>query len=284
MTMLERRSSNTAIGVTTLRAVHQLLDGEPKILDDPIAAQLLDLATLSQMHTYPEYFQTPGQNALRAHIVMRSRYAEERLVAAMRRGIHQYLMLGAGFDTFAYRQPAWANSLQIFEVDHPASQRTKREQLAASGIPIPANLEFVAIDFEVTSLRDGLRASGFDPSQPAFVAWLGVMMYLSAEAIDAVLRFVVALPPSSEMVFTFASPDSALQRDGTGRPTLAEVAAAQGEPWRTRIEPERLVQQLQEVGFSAVSLLTPAEVEPYFRGRHDRLSAPRRVSIGSVRV
>ncbi len=282
--MVERRSSNTALGVTKLRAVHQLLDGEPKVLDDPIAARLLSVSTVFHIHTHPEYFQTPELKALRAHTITRSRYAEDRLAAAMQRGIRQYIILGAGFDTFAYRQPAWSKNLRIFEVDHPASQYTKRARLAEAGITSPANLEFVAIDFEHVALCDGLRASRFDPSQPTFVAWLGVMMYLSAEAIEAVLRFVVALPRTSEMVFTFATPDSAVQPENRERPTLAEVVAAYGEPWQTCIEPERLVQQWQALGFSSVSLLTPAEVEPYFRGRQDRLSAPRRVSIGSAMV
>ncbi|MCX6046204.1 MAG: class I SAM-dependent methyltransferase [Chloroflexi bacterium] len=280
----ERRSSNTALGVTKLRAVHQLLDGEPKVLNDPIAAQLLDVSTVFHIHTHPEYFQTPEMKALRAHIITRSRYAEDRLAAAMQRGIRQYMILGAGFDTFAYRQPAWAKGLQIFEVDHPASQYAKLDRLSEAGIAIPANLEFVAIDFEHVSLRDGLQVSGFDASQPTFVAWLGVMMYLSTEAIDAVLRFVVALPRSSEIVFTFATPDPVVEHENRGLPRLAEVAAIYGEPWRTRVEPEHLVQQFQEIGFSAIALLTPAEVEPYFRGRYDQLRAPRRVSIGSALV
>src|SRR5208282_4853044 len=117
---------NTAFGAATFRAVHQLIDEEPKILNDPIAPRLLDTSTRDQIRLTPNKFQTPRMKALRSQIVMRSRYTEDRLAEAVDNGVQQYLILGAGLDTFAYRQPHLARVLRIFEVDHSASQSSKR--------------------------------------------------------------------------------------------------------------------------------------------------------------
>src|SRR5271157_5401130 len=141
----QRNFSRTALGVAALRAVHQLLDGEPKILDDPIAARLLSADVLQQIQSNPARIHEPPDRGLRSHVVLRSRYAEERMAEAVQRGVRQCVILGAGFDTFAYRQPDWARSLRIYEVDHCATQAEKRQRLQAAGIPIPANLEFVAV-------------------------------------------------------------------------------------------------------------------------------------------
>ena len=276
----ERRSSSTAVSVSTLRAVHQLLDDEPKILDDPIAPRLLDPATRQRIWSHAAQFQTAKAKRLRAHIVIRSRYAEDRLAEAVRRGVGQYVALGAGDDTFACRQPAWARGLRIFEVDHPASQRAKRDRLQSARIPVPPNVTFVALDFERDGLPAGLRRAGFDPGRPAFVSCLGVLVYLSGGAIDAVFRFVASLPPSSEMVFTFARQAGTAADTSRGRDSAAVAAAAVGEPWLTRFEPARLVHRLLRVGFSDVALLTPADIEQrYVRDRRDGLRAPRRIRL-----
>src|SRR5208282_3764615 len=181
-----RNSSRTALGVAALRAVHQLLDGEPKILDDPIAARLLDADVLQQLRSNPARPHEPLTKGLRSHVVLRNRYAEERMAQAVQRGVRQCVLLGAGFDTFAYRQPDWARSLRIYEVDHRATQEDKRQRLQSASIPIPANLEFVAIDFESASLRQGLQTSTLNFSQPVFFSCLGVLVYLTREAADAV--------------------------------------------------------------------------------------------------
>lgn len=207
--MTEYQPSRTALGVAVLRAAHQLIDGSPKILDDQVILQLLDSAYLDHVQTNPDCYQMPQAVRLRVSVLIRSRYAEDRLQMAVKRGITQYVSLGAGFDTFPYRQPAWARTLRLFEVDQPASQAAKRERLAHSGISIPPNVEFVPIDFEKTSLADGLSASSFDATRPTFVSWLGVTMYLTQQAIDAVLRYVASLPRTSEIVFTFVPPPPA---------------------------------------------------------------------------
>jgi methyltransferase (TIGR00027 family) len=274
---MERISSTTALGVAMQRAAHQLLDGEPKVLDDSVVVRLLGEGAAERLRVDTDRYRSPEATALRAHVVLRSRWAEDRLALAVARGVRQYLVLGAGFDTFAYRQPAWARGLDIVEVDQPATQRGKAERLTRAGIAIPANVALVPVDFEVESLASGLARSRFDARTPTFVACLGVFMYLTAEAIDAVFRFVAALPPSSELVFTFA-----LTEAGGG--ALAARAAAVGEPWQTRLDVEQLRTELPGLGFAAVSFFEPKEAARYFQGRRDGLAAPRRTSIASVTV
>jgi methyltransferase (TIGR00027 family) len=284
MPRTEAGASRTAVGVAALRAAHQLLDAEPRILDDPIVLRLLDPDTLERLRAFPERLHTPLLTLLRTHVVVRSRFAEDRLRAAVAAGVRQYVSLGAGLDTFAYRQPAWAAPLRIVEVDQPASQADKRERLARAGIAIPPNLTFAPIDFETTPLDAGLGAAGVDLAAPIFVSWLGVMMYLTREAIDAVFAAVRRLPPPSEIVFTFSpSPDAA--SGGNGGATLAERVAELGEPFRTHIAPDALVAWLRDLGFSEVTLLTPAEIAArYLAGRNDGLRASGRTTMAAARI
>ena len=284
---MERHPDNTAFRAAILRAVHQLIDEEPKILNDPIVLRLLDAPTLDYVRLNPDKFRTARMNALRSHVVVRSRYTEDRLADAVENGVQQYLILGAGRDTFPYRQPHWARVLRIFEVDQSTSQCSKRERLAMAGIEVPSNVELIACDFETISLRDCLRRSSFDFGKPAFLSWLGVTMYLSTDAIDAVFRFASSLPKSSEIVFTFASPASTVKEIGR-EPLLAAFtafAAAHGEPWRTFFEPDDLAHKLQELGFSTVSFLSASDADTlYFRGRHDGLKIRQRVGIVTATV
>src|SRR5438552_2906084 len=123
--MSDHEPSKTALAVAALRAVHHLIDAFPKILDDPISLQLVDPHLREFITTHPDRYQTPASRALRSHVLVRSRYAEDRLAEAAARGLDQLLILGAGFDTFAYRQPEWAQRLHILEIDQPASQHEK---------------------------------------------------------------------------------------------------------------------------------------------------------------
>jgi methyltransferase (TIGR00027 family) len=277
--MADRRSSTTAVSVAYYRAAHRLFD-DPLILDDTIIASLLGVETLENIRSLAEHLQTRGSKALRAHIVLRSRFAEDRLEHAVARGVRQYVMLGAGLDTFAFRQPHWAHGIRIFEVDHPASQQAKRDRLATAGIEVPANLTFAAIDLEHEPLRESLARHGVDLAQPVFISWLGVMMYLTPDAADAVFQTVCTLAPSSEIAFTFAP------RVQPGDPlhALAQQAAAAGEPWHTFVDPPELASRLRDLGFAEVYFLSVDDSEAqYFQGRTD-LPAPRRVSIGAAIV
>ncbi len=277
--MAKRKASDTALGVAVLRAVHQLMGEEPKILNDPIIVRMLDEATRAHIQNHPEDYQSPPRRALLSNILIRSRFAEDRLAEAVARGVRQFVILGAGMDTFAYRQPAWADKLQIFELDHPASQGAKRGKLEAARIPIPTNLEYVEVDFENDSLPAMLARSHFNFNEPAFFSCLGVLMYLTEEAVDAILQFAASMPRSGEIVFSFAN-----QSDS--QPSVIERnAEALGEPWLTKFHPEELEQKLRKLGFSDIQFLTPQMIaERYLRDRQDGLVVPRRASIVSAKV
>jgi methyltransferase (TIGR00027 family) len=174
----ERPASRTAMGVAVLRALHELYDGSPKILNDPVVALLLNSEVLRKAKADLSWLQDSRTTVLRSHVVLRSRYAEDCLHNAVVSGVQQYVILGSGFDTFAYRQPGWAARLRIFEVDHPASQRAKVDRLRSAGISLPPNLEFVSADFEMASLREILSRSDLDFRAPAFFSCLGVLVYL----------------------------------------------------------------------------------------------------------
>ena len=277
--MTQRGASKTALSVAALRAAHQLVDDEPKILDDPVAARLLDANIVEVLRAAGGGVEAPAVRALRSRVVLRSRYSEDRLAEAVRRGVRQCVILGAGLDTFAYRQPDWAAGLRVFEVDHQASQDDKRTRLRRGGVAIPPNLEFVAIDFETVSLRDGLLASALDFSQPAFFSCLGVLVYLTTEAVDAIFELVAGFPPGSEIAFTFPPP-------GATRSAMAERTGQAGEPWRFEIDVEGLERKLGALGFSEVDFLSPQYAgKAYFpEARADGLSAPRQTSIAAAIV
>ena len=176
--MSDHKASHTAIGTAYLRAAHQLLDAQPRILNDPVALSLLGPGALQLFQNTANYYRTPESLALRAHVVLRSRFAEDRLAAAVLCGVTQYVILGAGFDTFALRQPSWAQALKIFEVDHSGTQAMKRSHLASAGLAMPENAVFANIDFEHEPLHDGLLRYHISMDEPTFFSWLGVTMYL----------------------------------------------------------------------------------------------------------
>lgn len=234
------------------------------------------------LHTAAAYLGDPHSSILRdlrAHVVLRSRYCEDRLAAAVDRGMSQCMVLGAGLDTFAYRQPAWARGLRIYEVDHPASQQEKRQLLAQAGINLPDKVQFVAIDFEQTSLAEGLQAAGVDRARKSVFSCLGVMMYLSEVAVDALFALVAQFPAGSEIVFPHQQ---------TGRDTLPDMAskvAALGEPWAHHSPPQALAHKLKALGFQSLEELAPADAQArYFQGRSDGLRAPLKWGIAAAVV
>jgi len=270
----DHKSSRTALGAAYLRAAHQLFESPPLILDDPVALSLLGPVAVQRIKDTADYYRTPEGLALRAHVVLRSRFAEDRLAAAAHRGTTQYVILGAGFDTFVLRQPPWARVLKIIEVDHPGTQALKRSLLAAAGLATPENAVFANIDFEHESLRDGLLKFGVSMDETTFFSWLGVTAYLKEAAIDTVLRWVATFPSGSEIALTFTRPP------GDSPSPLARRAASLGEPWTSYFEPAALEAKLRGSGFSKVEFLSPAEAEArYFRQRPADLPVPKRTNI-----
>jgi len=277
----ERPASNTAIGVATLRAAHQLIDQPPWILDDPIVLRLLGPTARERVLDNAERFRSPRAVGLRAHVLLRSRYAEECLQAAVNRGTTQFLVLGAGMDTFAFRQPPWASALRIFEVDHPASQQAKRDRLAAAGISAPANLTFVPVDFEHETIRERLIEQEFDFSALTFVSCLGVLVYLSNEAVIDLFEFLGSLSPASGCVLTIGG--GARPKD-PNVPSLADLAAEVGEPFLSALDADALGALCTRFGLEQPMFPTTEEIGRYMGNRNDGLNAPTRRNIASIMV
>jgi methyltransferase (TIGR00027 family) len=214
-----------------------------------------------------------GLQAARALATMRNRYAEDELSKAIARGVRQYVILGAGLDSFAYRRRDLAGVIRVFEVDHPATQQWKRARLEALNVSLPDHLTFVPVNFEHHTLSEALQTSGYRPEEPAFFAWLGVTPYLTEEAVFETLRFVAATALGSEIVFEYAQPVSVLDDENKRVAVVYEaLATARGEPWRSRFESASLAARLQELGFTQVWDFGPEEANArYFRGRTDGL-------------
>jgi methyltransferase (TIGR00027 family) len=269
-----RTASRTAYRVALHRAAHQLLD-HPPVLVDPIAIPILGADTAAALRANPAQFERSRLDPyMRAFMAVRSRVAEDRLAGAREAGVTQYVILGAGLDTFAYRQPAGPGPLRVWEVDQPATQAWKRECLAAAGIPVPDNLTFVAVDFERDSLPDALARAGFDREAGAVFAWLGVSMYLDDAAIEQTLTFLAeATRAGGGVVFDYAVPRdrmTAVQRAIYDR--FAARVAAIGEPWVTSFDPDALASRLRALGFATVEDLDAEALNAaYFAGRDDKL-------------
>lgn len=270
-----RAASKTALGVAIMRAAHRWVDQAPWLLDDPVTEQLLDPAQLPAIRAGADRFREPGVVGLRSHVLLRSRVAEDQLEAAVSRGVKRLVVLGAGLDTFAWRQPAWAHDLEIFEVDHPASQADKQLRLARAGLEAPPNLRWASIDFEHESLADGLVRNGIDLGTPIFVSMLGVAMYLTPDDVTRTLRAIGAYPRGSTLVMTYSAANDTVEGSASD---LALRAAEMGEPWRSAYSIPELDSELAASGFSHRWFPTIAELAPYFAGRTD-LPTIRRMSM-----
>jgi methyltransferase (TIGR00027 family) len=274
MAILEgNQPSTTAQRVGIRRAAHQLLD-EPKIFDDPLALRMIGKEDASALQADPYKFEdTPLAPYIRASMAARSRYAEDELERGVQRGITQYVILGAGLDTFAYRNPHSRTELQVFEVDHPLTQTWKRTRLKEAGIALPGNLTFTPVDFETETLAESLRNSGFNPCRCTFFSWLGVTPYLTADAIMATLRFIASAAPGSGVVFDYMILPSLLTTAQFARfDELARRVASVGEPWQASFDPALLMNELRGMGFGYVKDNGPDEMNPrYCANRKDGL-------------
>jgi methyltransferase (TIGR00027 family) len=265
--------SQTAYSVAMMRAAHQILD-YPKVFEDPIALKIVGTQGDSEIHSEKRKFKTRLHSHLRAIAVARSRFAEDELSVWITRGIRQYVILGAGLDTFAYRNPYSSNGLRVFEVDYPATQEWKRRQLNAAKIAIPETLTFAPIDFGSQSLADQLQKAGFRTDKPSFFSWLGVTMYLTRETMMATMEYISSSTPSgSGIVFDYVIPPSSqnfLRR--LIFCLLARRVAGVGEPWVNFFEPNSLIMNLKTIGFTQAEDIGPEEINArFFNDRTDKL-------------
>jgi methyltransferase (TIGR00027 family) len=261
----------TALRVATYRAAHQLLDA-PLIFEDPLALKVLGAAEEEALRSDLARYNVPLLRGVRTSVVVRSRLAEDEWARSKEQGVRQYVILGAGLDTFAYRNGD-RDGCRIFEVDLPATQQWKRNCLSAAGIAAPDSLTFVPMDFERSTLSESLEKAGFRMDEPAFFSWLGVTMYLEEEAIMSTLRFIASLAPGSGVVLDYTVLPSLLPpRERKVTEILAARTTEGGEPWKTFFDPASLAGTLHTLGFSEVEDFGPEQLnERYLSGRTDGL-------------
>ncbi|KAA6460926.1 class I SAM-dependent methyltransferase [Acidobacteria bacterium AB60] len=260
------KPSRTALRVAIRRAAHRIAD-PPPVLDDPIALRLIGPGHENDL----ERAMHPVGRDFRAFMAVRSRFAEDHLAQAIAAGVHQYIILGAGLDTFAYRNPS--PHLSVFEVDFPATQQWKRSLLADAQIPIPTNLTFAPLDFEHKTLAESLRESGVDFAAPAYFSWLGVVPYLTLDAFRATLATVAKLPPGSGLTFDYGFlPDSLSPPRRAIFDRLAARVAAAGEPFQLFFTPQQVDTELRNRGFHRIEQADHEALNAlYFHNRADGL-------------
>ena len=260
--------SRTARGAALQRAAHQLLE-TPQVFEDPLALRIFGAEGVAWLGRNMDRYRTPGSRSMRAFLVMRSRFAEDELARAVERGVTQYVVLGAGLDTFAYRNPH--RGLRVFEVDHPSTQAWKRDRLREQSIPVPRNATFAPVDFEKETLADGLRAAGFRADQPAFFSWLGVVIYLTKPAVAGTLRYIAERPAGSQVVFDFALPSEEIsEAERASRARSAAEVAKSGEPWINYYSAAPFAEELRATGFSRAQVLGSGDMNArYFNDRAD---------------
>jgi len=259
--MTLKQPSRTAFGVAVHRAVHQILEGG-KIFPDPFAKAILG----PDADGFIAERASAQHRHMRLFVAVRSRFAQDGMAEAIARGVQQVVVLGAGLDTTALRNPGIA----VFEVDHLATQDWKRQQLARLEIALPQTLRFVPVDFERQDISACLAAAGFDGSLPAFFLWLGVVPYLTRGAIGATLDFAASIP-ASEIVFDYSEPpENYLPKQRKRVMALAERVAALGEPFRSHFDPPGMTALLKTKGFDEIEDLGPREIAARYFNRHIR--------------
>jgi methyltransferase (TIGR00027 family) len=297
--MQENQASRTAWGAAFYRAFHHRHD-QPKLFDDPLAQHLLPdvgaqafeeraLKLYGLMDPEAAAAQADRAQALRqamrvitvpAHVLSRARYTEESLEQAMAQGARQYVILGAGLDTFAFRRPGLMENLEVFEVDHPDTQAHKRQRLEQLGWPLPAGLHFVPVDFTRQGLAQGLARSSYDPGAPSFFGWMGVTYYLPMEAVRGTLAAIAGLAPrGSSVVFDYRHEGAQVSASEIRRhKVMREVLRRAGEPLVSSLEPQGLAELLAGLGLILQEDLGAAQIEErYFSGRDDGYHASQKI-------
>lgn len=303
--MEARQAGITALVTAYCRAYHATHDS-PKIFDDFKADDLYteeehiqfdrNLAEMVKAIDPDLAATNPDQETALAAVMQlmhgpvtlsRSRYAEDCLEAAIQHGVRQYVILGAGFDTFAFRHPELLERVQVFEVDHPITQAMKQQRIAIPGWDIPAQLHFVPVDFNKESLTDALQRSSYDPRQLSFFSWLGVTYYLTHEVVFATLQAIANIAPAgSTAVFDYMDADAFVPEKAAKRTQMMQATAQRvGEPMQSGFDPLALADDLRRVGFNLEENLSPAEIESrYFQNRADRYHAFEHVHFARAAV
>jgi methyltransferase (TIGR00027 family) len=266
---------SSAVRVALWRALHVQVDAPPHVLEDEVG---LLLANPDDDWRQRPDMDPDATRGFRAAVVARARFVEDLVADQTDAGVHQYVILGAGLDTFAQRHPSIGSYLRVFEIDQPTTQAWKRQRLADVGYDIPDWLHLVPVDFEAgASWRDQLVDGGFDSAEPAFIASTGVSMYLTGDAVAATLHQVAALAPGSTLAMSFLLPLESLDIDeGQTAQGAAQGARAEGTPWMSFFTPKEMLQMADAAGLVDARHVPGAQLaERYFAGRADALRPAR---------
>ncbi len=297
-------ASRTALGTSLMRALHTRIDPQP-IINDPWGDRLvpdLVIEAIRQraLSVMPDDSRGEAEaasesivdawlrsNPAYANVIIRSRYTEDALQVAIARGVRQYVVIGAGFDSYALRRPAGAQHVAIFEIDHPSTQSLKKERLGECGISLSDSVHFLSADLARDSLYTVLSRSVFKSNEPAFFSWLGVTMYLTREANFASLNAIAHCgAPGSELVFTYL--DEEVFRSTSASDPFAELqrsVTSMGEPFLSGFDPKALAEELLNVGFELAEDLDDIQVgERYDPTGVNGLRPSKRSRIAKARV
>jgi methyltransferase (TIGR00027 family) len=266
--MRSDEASQTAIISAAFRAAHACVFEGPVIHDDQYALQFLEVDDAEQLRKGFEASNTPALPEASAYFALRHRFSEELLFSAVERGVRQIILLGAGLDSFALRNPDVVSKLDFFEVDHPNTQRWKLERMEALGLG-KSDIRYLSIDFDSQDLKEALVAEGVDFNQRIFFSWLGVTQYISREAANQTLRLVTGARAGSEVVFDIiVAPEELDEAARFINATYAAASESRGEPWITTYSPDALTEELRSIGFGSVQRLTPEEAgRRYYAGQ-----------------
>ena len=300
------RASTTAL-VVAYRRAHHFANGAPWVFADPLASAIIgrdrerieDVLIAAAARFFPDEVprgaarevaiaRVLGVSYGQGLVLSRARYTEDRLAALMQRtGVSQYVLVGAGLDTFALRRPDLRDRLRVFELDHPATQTDKRRRLREAGLALPPNLHFGAADLEREPVATVLLRLPYDPTRPALFAWLGVTMYLTRAAVLETLRSIrsVAAHGSEIVLDYFDAASLVAESQPPGLRMALELTRSQGEPIIFGFEPARLAAELESIGYEVVDDLGPPQQnERYFEVRADGLRVPEFLHIACARV
>ncbi len=285
-----------------MRAIHTRLDPHP-IIDDPWGDRLVPDSVRDQIREaalanmsvedrlramvspdtiVDEYlFNSPAY----ANVILRTRFTEDALKEAIAHGVHQYVILGAGFDSFAIRRPSFAADLKIFEIDHPATQALKMTRLEQCGISLPDSVHFISADLANCSVASALAGSSYRSDQLVFFSWLGVTMYLTREANFETLRSIASCAiPGSELAFTYVE-ESFLTSNLQGVLSLRNTVASLGEPFRSGFDPKTIARDLRGCGLTLLEDLSAEQAAAQYGTFNRRDATPSRFShIARARV
>ena len=279
-----RGPSRTAVLTAAARALHRE-EPQPWVIDDHLALELAGPDGLVLLDRLRAEVPRPHLLAFSRWVCVRTRFPEDLVERAAASGVGQYVILGAGLDSFAYRRRDLLDRLRVFEVDHPATQAWKRQRLAEFGVAAPAGLVFAPVDFERQTLREGLEQAEFAFGDQAVFSWLGVTMYLTLDAIQATLATMAQCRAGTRVVLTYNQPPDILTSDDAQiTAAMAGLAAKMGEPFISRFRFAEMVRLLHQAGFSEITDFGPDEARAaYFAGRPDvEIAGAQRIIAATV--